>query len=481
MYASAQNTQKQSPTREIEALYSRAKRAENMAGHQAVLVAMLAELLAMDTLEGALDALAGALKSRFDCDRVAIALINEEVLQLSVVSQQVLLKASSSEARLLVDAMHEACSQESIVCWPPISDALGALRAHRTLAGRRKTGSICSVPLYVNQKLVGALLLERRNQRAFPVPMLERLSVCIAPLLVLHKRADRNWWYVLRSNLSDLLGRYLGNDRPGMRAMAAFSAVILIGLFIVPMRWHVVAPAELLSHDRRLVTSPQTGFVNQMLVAAGDSVDEGQVVARLDQREIELEAASSDSDIAMADAEFRAAIASNDRQATGITRARLAQARARREGVEQRLSRTELVSPIDGLVIAADPLLVQGTAVTRGETLLEIAPSSNFEVHVLVDEAEVYDVFEGQLGTLSLKAMPRQSLPIVVDSVHPVAEAKGGKNRFRVRATLLEPAAKLRPGQSGVARLTAGQKNVIGVLTRRLNRALAELWWRLVG
>lgn len=481
VYGSAQNTLNQAPEPEIEALHARAQRAESLAGHQAVLVNMLAELLATSTLEGALDALAGALKSRFDCDRVAIALVQGADLQLSAVSQQAVLKASSSEARLLVDAMREACTQESIVCWPPTSDALGILVAHRVLAGRRLTGSICSVPLYVNQELVGAFLLEARKQRAFPVLTLERLSVCLAPLLVLHKRADRRWWEVLRGNLSNFLERYLGNERPGMRALFALSAVILVGSLIVPMRWQVVAPAELLSHERRLVTAPQTGFVAQMLVEAGDSVTEGQVVARLDRREIELEAASGDSEIAMADAEFRAAMANYDRQATGIARARLAQARARREGVEQRLSRTDLVSPIDGLVIAADPSRTQGTAVTRGETLFEIAPSSDFEVHVLVDEADVYDVYEGQSGMLSLKAMPGQSLPIVVESVYPVAEAKSGANRFRVQATLAKPLTLLRPGQSGVVRLTAGQLSVMGVLTRRLNRALAELWWRLVG
>ena len=174
-------------------------------------------------------------------------------------------------------------------------------------------------------------------------------------------------------------------------------------------------------------------------------------------------------------------MASYDRQATGIARARLAQARARREGVKQRLDRTDLTSPIDGLVIAADATRTSGTAVSRGETLFEIAPDTDFEVHVLVDEVDVYNVFEGQMGMLSLKAKPSHSMQVVVDSVHPVAEAKEGKNRFRVRASLTDSVSILRPGQSGVVRLEAGRMSAMGVLTRRLNRALAELWWRLVG
>ncbi len=477
----AEVTQTAPSAPELAALHARAVRAEKVAGHQAVLLGMLAEMLDSQSLQGALDSLAAALKARFDADRVAIALTDATGLKLHAVSQQAVLDTSSSEARLLVDAMDEACTQESIVCWPPTSDSLGVLAAHRALAGRRVSSAICSVPLYDRQELIGAVLLERRDQRAFPVQTLERLSVCLAPVLNLHQQAERSWWSVLTSSSRTGLQRYLGGERPGVRALCALAMVALIGSFIISMPWHIAAPAELLSHERRLVSAPQNGFVADMLIVAGDRVTEGQVLARLDQRELELEVASRDSDIAMADAEFRAAMASYDRQATGIARARLAQARARREGVEQRLMRTELVSPMNGIVIAADASRTSGSAVSRGEVLFEIAPNADFEVHVLVDEADIYDVHVGQAGILSLRAMPGESLPIVVDSVYPVAEAKDGRNRFRVKAELAESTAMLRPGQSGVVRLEAGRMSVMGVLTRRFNRALADLWWRWVG
>ncbi len=470
-----------SPNREFAALQARASGAEKLAGHQALLVAMLAELLSSHSLEGALDALAGALKSRFNCDRVAIALSKDGDLSLRAVSQQAVIEPTSSEARLLVDAMHEACLQESVVCWPQETDTLGVLVAHRALAGRRQSCTICSVPMYDKQQLVGAFLLERQKRQTFSIPTLERLSVCIAPLLTLYTKSDRSWWQVLLASLRNYVERYFGADRPGMRVLFAMAVIILFGSMTLSMHWQIVAPAELLSHDRRLVTAPQTGFISKVLVSAGDRVSEGQLVAQLDRREVALEATSRDSDIALAEAEFRAAMASYDPQATGIARARLAQARARREGVEQRLSRTELLSPINGLVIASDPMHTQGASVTRGETLFEIAPNEDFDVHVLVDEADVYDVFEGQIGVLTLRAMPGQELPIIVDSVQPVAEAGDGKNRFRVLAALSDPADILRPGQSGIARLEVDRMSILSVLTRRINRSLAQLWWRWLG
>lgn len=469
------------PHPEVAALHARAERAEKLALHQALLVRMLAELLASGSLEEALDALAGALKERFACDRVAIALEVNGELKLHAVSQQAVLEPSSSEARLLIDAMQEACDQDAIVCWPPTSDTLGILTAHRALAGRRVNGSICSVPMFDEQQRVGAFLLERRDQQGFLIKTLERLGVSIAPLLRLHSKANRGWWTVMKHSIKNKLEHYLGADRPGVRVLCILATLLLASSLMFTTQWQIVAPAELLSHERRLVTAPQAGFVAQMQVAAGDQVSKGQVLATLDRREMELETASRESDVVAAEAEFRAAISSNDRQSTGIARARLVQARARLDSVKQRLSRTELISPIDGLVTSADATRTEGAVVSRGETLFEIAPGTDFEVHVLVDEADVYDVSEGQSGMLSLRAMPGEGLPIVVESVYPVAEAEGGENRFRVKANLVTPLDSLRPGQSGVVRLDAGKMSVMGALTRRINRRMAELWWRWIG
>ena len=476
----SESLKKASP--EVNALHSRAQRAEKQAADQALLVGLLAELLASDTLERALDALAAALKEKFDCERVAIALNVDAELKLYTVSQQGVLEASSSEAHLLVDAMREACDSESVLCWPadPSNDQ-HVLTAHRTMAGRRLSSSLCSVPLYNNEKLVGAFLLERGDQKGFPVVALERLSVSLAPMLTLHRKADRSWFSVLKQSLREKFERYLGHRRPGMRLLCVLAAVAIMCSLLITAQWKIVAPAELLSNERRVITAPIDGFIAEMEVEPNDRVSEGQTLARLDRREIELEAATLDSDVVMAEAAFRTAMADQDAESTGIARARLAQARAQRAGLEQQLKRTDLVSPIEGLVIASDVTRANGTAVSRGEALFEIAPDTGFEVHVLVNEADVYDVHIGQRGLISLRATPGERLPIEVVSIHPVAEAKDGNNRFRVKANLVEPDSRLRPGQSGVVRLDAGRASILGVITRRLNRRLSELWWRWIG
>ena len=81
---------------DVDGLQARALRAEKLAEDQAVLVGLFAELLTNTSLEQALDALAGALKQLFDCERVAIALFVKDRLELRTVSQQGVLDASSA-------------------------------------------------------------------------------------------------------------------------------------------------------------------------------------------------------------------------------------------------------------------------------------------------------------------------------------------------------------------------------------------------
>lgn len=478
---SVSSTRTEPVTDEVRRLQSRVSRAERLADDQGLLIEMLAELLASTTLEQGLDALASVLKQQFGCERVAIALYSGEYLSLRTVSQQGVLGASTAEARLLVDAMGEACDQEKSITWPAQADDNHILAAHRALAGRRVKSAYCSVPMFTDQRVIGAFLLERREGSEFPVAKLEQLSVGLAPLVALHIKADRPWHQSLCESVKTKLERYFGYRHPGRRLAVLVAMVLAVASITIPTHWEVVAPAELLSTDRRVLSAPFDGFIASVEVEAGDSVDRDQLLIRLDARQLELERANRDSEITMAESEFRAAIASQDRQSTGIARARLAQARARHEAVLQRLSRSEVRSPIKGTVIAADTEHTAGAAVPRGEVLFEVAPNTGFDIHVLVDEADIYDVAVGQTGSLALRALPGEKLPLEVVSIQPVSEARDGHNRFRVKARLAQADERLRPGQSGVVRLQAGSTHLLGRLTRKLNRRVAEVWWRWIG
>jgi len=459
---------------------------------QAGLLALISDVLEASSPYTSLDALAGAVQHHLGCHRVAIALTESDSLSLRALSQQAFVDTSSSESKLIQDAMQEACDRERIIRWPVIGadqrGELGILVAHRALAGRRRSISYCSVPLYHDQELVGAMLLERRDGFIFSEiqsAYLEKIAVVTAPLIALRMEADRSVFAVGRQRLNALMTSHLGTDRPGRRVLMALAALVLLCGIIIPVDSHISATAELVPLERRLITAPRAGFVQLVSVVAGEQVAQGQLLATLDARDLELEASRSASEIATAEVEFRAAMASFDRQASAVARARLAQLRAQQMLIERQLDQNSLKAPIAGLILNADTGNTQGAPVSRGDTMFEIAPADGFEVHLLVDETFVRDVFVGQTGEVMLRARPEEVLPLTVSSIHPIAESGNGSSWFRVRASLTKQfdgsSALIRPGESGQARLDGTTKNLMQIILGPVWQRIVAIKWRLVG
>ncbi|MEZ5738178.1 MAG: hypothetical protein R3E68_01100 [Burkholderiaceae bacterium] len=60
----------------------------------------------------------------------------------------------------------------------------------------------------------------------------------------------------------------------------------------------------------------------------------------------------------------------------------------------------------------------------------------------------------------------------------PVALARDGRNLFEVQARLLDDPAGLRPGMSGIAKVSVGRRPVLDSLTLDLRRWLSNALWK---
>ena len=466
------------------------ERSENTRADQAKLLALIANIVESKHSTSALDALASVLQQAFDAKTVSIAMVKKGVLTLSTISQQALVNPVSTESKLIVDAMQEACDREAVVRWPTTAmgkrSELGVLHAHRTLAGRRRSISYCSVPLFHEHQLVGAMLLERRDNVVFSeqqVLLLERSALLIAPLLQLRLQVDQTILSLCKERCTKYLSLYLGAHQPGKRLIALSVSAFVLAASLIPMNAHVSAAAQLVPLERRLITAPRSGFVQSVDILAGESVVAGQVLATLDTRDLILEAKRKASEIEIAEVELRSAMASFNRQATAVSRARLAQSRAQQKLVQLQIAQSSLQAPIAGLILSANPNDSLGAPVTRGDTLFEIAPANDYQVHVLVDESDIREIHTGQQGELRLRARSNEALPLTVDSIHPIAETGQGASRFRIRANIDEGAAttQLRPGESGQAQLAVGKKSLMRIIVDPIWRRFTDLKWRLLG
>ncbi len=465
---------------------SRAISSEQMvllAERQALVLSVIAELLGARDLEHARDAFVGVLQERFNVDRVTLCLADDTgELKLGAISQQAVIDVDSNESRLLLDVCRECLEYERIVCYPNETQ-LGVLASHRELSARSPQATVASAPLYDDSIPVGALVFEQRNTVDFDpreIELIGQISLLASPCLALHMKVECSVWARARIRLDNLLEKRFGKGCDGAKLLLALIALFVAGAMLVPVPHHITATAEIVPLERRLVTAPFDGFVEEVTVGAGEHVDAGQVLARLERHELEVEGSRRDGEIARAEADFRAAMADHDRQATAVARARLEQERASRALVDQRLGKIEIRAPMSGLIISGDPSGAVGAPTTRGDVLFEIALADDYEVHLLVHERDIRQISEGQVGDLRLRSRPADKLTLQINAVHPVAESADGASRFRVRATIDVPKGVVpMPGESGVAHLDAGRTNLIQRLTRPIAQHVAELWWRL--
>jgi RND family efflux transporter MFP subunit len=233
--------------------------------------------------------------------------------------------------------------------------------------------------------------------------------------------------------------------------------------------YRVSATARVEGEIQRALTAPFQGYVREAPHRAGDTVKKGELLARLDDRDLRLEHTRLASQAEQYGRQYREAMAKRDRATARIVSAQADQAGAQLALVEEQLARTDIAAPFDGVLVSGDLSQALGAPLERGQTLFEIAPLDAYRVVLQVDEHRVADLKAGQRGELVLSSMPGERYPMTVSKITPVSTAREGRNFFRVEAQL-QPAdaARLRPGMEGVAKVTIDDRLLVWIWTREL-------------
>jgi membrane fusion protein, multidrug efflux system len=197
------------------------------------------------------------------------------------------------------------------------------------------------------------------------------------------------------------------------------------------------------------VIPKQAGLVSRIEAEEGDRVQEGQVLARLDDEEWSLQAQQ---------ARARASAA-----ADAVTRARaLAElelislqevdnlvsdssvAASDLELAELRVRNAAIRSPITGVI--THRYVERGSQVGATEAVFRVADVDRLEAHVAVPEREATRVQVGQTARILLQEGGQPSALGRVERIRPVVDPESGTVRVTVSVAARED-ARLRPGQ----------------------------------
>jgi HlyD family secretion protein len=177
---------------------------------------------------------------------------------------------------------------------------------------------------------------------------------------------------------------------------------------------------------------------------------------------------------AAATAQVSSAAAAVERaqQAAAATERRVAQGAAERARARDQLSKTDITSPIDGVVTRLDvevgEMVVIGVQNQPGTILMTISDLSAINAEVKVAEADVMRLANNMPATVTLEALPGQRFPgRIVEigaSALPQIGAQAAAREFRVKVRLDSTATPLRPGLTCDAEIVAVERRDVLVV-----------------
>lgn len=422
------------------------------------------------------------LATRYNCDRVALGLARRRRVRIAAISNTGLFSRSQGLARKIKAAMEEAFDQERLLLWPVPEENSTDMIVERQmeLAEGDETRSILTIPLFDQERYKGAVLFERTDGLRFTERELSRLeALCsiLTPLIIEKRENDR--WLPMRLVMAsaNFLGLAFGRSYLVAKLLILIMALAIGALFVVQTNRSVVAEAIVQGVDVRTLSTPFSGFIAEAPRREGDRITEGELLLRLDDRELLLELTRLSALRAQTELERDEAISERDRAEVGLITSRLRQIDAQIELINQQIARSRLNAPFDGVVISGDMSSAIGRSVERGEPLLVIAPLAEYRIDMFVPEDAVDLVQPGQNAILKVTPLPERSFPLMVEGTMPVARYENGQTRYQVTGVLDTPPDVLVPGMRGAVRIEIDRASLAQVWFMPLiDRVRVWLW-----
>ncbi|MDN7143517.1 HlyD family efflux transporter periplasmic adaptor subunit [Pseudomonas sp. JQ170] len=256
--------------------------------------------------------------------------------------------------------------------------------------------------------------------------------------------------------------------RQGLLLLAALGLLLL-----VPVRQSALAPAEIVSRQAQIISSPIDGVIDQIQVRPNQVVDVGTPLFSLDETTLRSRAEVLGKEVAVADAELSAASqrAFDNPQSKGeltLLEGRARQRRAELAAVQAQLKRTRVLAPRAGVAVFSDPNDWLGKPVVTGERIMQVADPAQPAMLIQLPVADAIALEPGAEVTLFLTAYPLTPLKgKILETSYQARSTDDNVVAYRLLASIDEASEHARLGLHGTAKLYGGRVMLGYYLLRR--------------
>jgi putative peptide zinc metalloprotease protein len=192
----------------------------------------------------------------------------------------------------------------------------------------------------------------------------------------------------------------------------------------------------------------------------------------------EQELSLSRKDLERSEGDLRVLAVGNRPETIREAEAEVDRLRASLEFLSQQIERTEIRSPLAGVVSTHRLKDRLKEYLETGDEICEVVSCGKMLLEMPVSEKDIVDVREGMAVKLKARSLPASSFAGRVVSVPPVAVDRMNRTVLIVTAEVDNPKHLLKPGMTGAARIYCGKHRLLDLLTRKIIRFVrVEFWW----
>jgi RND family efflux transporter MFP subunit len=275
--------------------------------------------------------------------------------------------------------------------------------------------------------------------------------------------------------------KFLALEKRRRLLYVAAVAIVFIFLAGFPLQLRVGGVALVAPAHTAKVQPEVAGLVQSVKVREGDTVRQGDVLAKLEDWQYRAGLATAEAKYQIALSAMDRALSSNDGTEAGLQRVEVELWKAEVGRSRELLERTNLRSPIDGRVATPHIEDFVGRSLNPGDTFAEVVNMSMASVDVAMDEADIGRLRSGEKAAIKLEGIPNRTFRAPVAQLSPKAELNGNERSFFARVTVANEDGIIRPGMQGRGKISTGWEPAGWVLFRRPAMWLWSKLWSWVG
>lgn len=257
------------------------------------------------------------------------------------------------------------------------------------------------------------------------------------------------------------------------RRNKVMAVLLLVGVFVFPVRLSALAPAEVSPLKPLPVTSPVDGVVAQVLVTPNQAVRAQAPLVEIDDTSTRNRLLVAQKTLDVARADFSRAAGKAFADDASKAELQLLDARVRERTAEvayltELLSRLKLVAPGDGIALFANSEDWRGKPVQVGERIMTVADQSLVALTIYVSPDDAITLDPGAEVKVYLNISPLDSYDAAISqSSYETGMSPEGHPAFVVKAGFGEGQEVPRLGLKGTAKIYAGRVPLAYYLLRR--------------